>query len=31
MNTFSFINVPLAKVQDNNVTTLLEIMNKVTK
>ena len=31
MNTFSFINVPLAKVQDNNVTTLLEIMNKFKK
>lgn len=31
MNTFSFINVPLAKVQDNNITTLLEIMNKFKK
>ena len=31
MNTFSFINVPLAKVQDNNVTTLLEIMKKFKK
>ena len=31
LNTFSFINVPLAKSQDNNVTTLLEIMNKFKK
>lgn len=31
LNTFSFINVPLAKIQDNNVTTLLEILNKFKK
>ena len=31
LNTFSFINVPLAKVQDNNLTTLLEILNKFKK
>ena len=31
LNTFSFINVPLSKIQDNNVSTLLEILNKFKK
>jgi hypothetical protein len=31
LNTFSFINVPLAKIQDNNVSTLMEILNKFKK
>jgi len=31
VNTFSFINVPLNKVTDNNVSTLLEIMKKTKK
>lgn len=31
INTFSFINVPLAKAADNNVSTLLEIMKKTKK
>lgn len=31
VNTFSFINVPLSKVSDNNVSTLLEIMKKTKK
>jgi hypothetical protein len=28
LNTFSFINLPFSKIQDNNVATLLEILNK---
>lgn len=28
INTFSFINIPLSKTHDNNVTTLIEIMKK---
>jgi hypothetical protein len=31
LNTLNFINIPLAKMQDNNVSTLLEIMNKLKK
>jgi hypothetical protein len=31
LNSFSFINVPLAKIQDNNVSTLIEILNKFKK
>ena len=31
INTFSFINIPLAKLQDNNVTTLVEVLNKFKK
>ena len=31
LNTFNFINLPLSKLQDNNVTTLLEILNKSKK
>ena len=31
LNSFSFINVPLAKIQDNNVSTLVEILNKFKK
>ena len=31
LNTFNFINLPLGKLQDNNVTTLLEILNKSKK
>ena len=31
INTFSFINVPLSKIQDNNVATLIEILNKFKK
>ena len=31
VNTFSFINTPLAKVQDNNICTLLEILKKFKK
>jgi hypothetical protein len=31
VNTFSFINVPLAKITDCNVNTLLEIMKKSKK
>lgn len=30
-NTFSFINTPLAKVSDNNISTLLEILKKFKK
>ena len=30
-NTFSFINIPLSKSQDNNVTTLVEVLNKFKK
>ena len=30
-NTFSFINLPMAKVQDNNIGTLLEILKKFKK
>ena len=30
-NTFSFINTPLAKVADNNISTLLEILKKFKK
>lgn len=30
-NTFSFINIPLAKQNDNNVNTLLEILKKFKK
>lgn len=29
INTLNFINIPLSKMQDNNVSTLLEIMNKL--
>ena len=28
LNTFSFINAPLSKIHDNNVSTLLEILQK---
>jgi hypothetical protein len=28
LNTFTFINLPLAKLADNNVNTLLEILSK---
>lgn len=28
LNTFTFINVPLAKIADNNISTLLEILRK---
>lgn len=28
VNTFTFINVPLAKIADNNISTLLEILRK---
>ena len=31
VNTFSFINTPLAKVHDNNICTLLEILKKFKK
>ena len=31
INSFSFINIPLAKLQDNNVTTLVEVLNKFKK
>lgn len=31
LNTFSFINLPQAKVQDNNIATLLEILLKLRK
>jgi len=31
LNTFSFINVPLARQQDNNICTLLEILKKFKK
>lgn len=31
LNTLNFINIPLAKMQDNNVSTLLEIMSKLKK
>mmetsp|Transcript_31178 Transcript_31178/g.47718 ORF Transcript_31178/g.47718 Transcript_31178/m.47718 type:complete len:187 (-) Transcript_31178:2221-2781(-) len=31
LNTFSFINMPLLKVHDNNITTLLEVLNKFKK
>jgi hypothetical protein len=31
VNTFSFINTPLAKAQDNNISTLLEILKKIKK
>ena len=30
-NTFSFINLPMAKIQDNNIGTLLEILKKFKK
>ena len=31
LNTFNFINLPVAKLQDNNVSTLIEILNKSKK
>jgi len=31
LNTFTFINLPLQKLADNNVSTLLEIMKKFKK
>ena len=31
VNTFNFINLPLAKLHDNNVSTLIEILNKSKK
>ena len=31
LNTFTFINVPLQRLADNNVSTLLEIMKKFKK
>ena len=31
INTFNFVNLPLAKLQDNNVSTLIEILNKLKK
>lgn len=31
VNTFNFINLPIAKLQDNNVSTLVEILNKSKK
>lgn len=31
LNTFTFINTPLVKINDNNVSTLLEILKKFKK
>lgn len=31
INTFNFINIPLQKIHDNNVSTLLEIISKLKK
>ena len=31
LNTFNFINLPVGKLQDNNVSTLIEILNKSKK
>ena len=31
INTFNFVNLPLGRLQDNNVSTLIEILNKLKK
>jgi len=31
LNTFNFVNLPMAKVQDSNVSTLIEILHKTKK
>lgn len=31
INTFSFLNIPLAKIHDNNVSTLMDILTKCKK